>query len=121
MKILIGNQEQDLAWKPAFDKHSDSLQYEEVTDVSDKEACDFILYVVSPEMYGMMAVIDAVNDSNHSPGKTLFCFLEEGESEAEFNSHQVKSLVATGKMVARNGGHWFRSLEDTVHFLSRQE
>lgn len=85
-----------------------------------KEDCDFILYVVSPEMYGMRVVIDAVDDSNHNTEKTLFCFLEHSDEAVEFNPHQVKSLIATGKMIARNGAHWFTSLEDTVEFLSRQ-
>ena len=120
MKILIGKAGIDSKWRKEFDAKTVGNSIELVEDESQKDDCDYILYVVSPETQAVTPVVKAVNDSNFNTEKTIFCFLEEDESDKTFTSHQVKSLIATGKMIARNGGKWFTSIDETIRFLSGQ-
>jgi len=86
----------------------------------EKEQCDVILYVATPDLEGVNHIIDAVNDSNHWREKTLFfSTMEEQPMDfgASYNSHQIKSLVATGRMVRVNGGQWFETEDEMKNYL----
>ena len=80
-----------------------------------KMRCDYILYVFTPNSEGISTIINVVNDSNHLKGKVLFCVLNEDD---KFSSHQLKSIIATGKMIELNGGEWFDKIEDVIKFLA---
>lgn len=90
------------------------------TDFKEKETCDLLLYVATADLEGVGHIIDAVNDSNFWKEKTVFCTLYDAAPEA-FNEHQKKSLVATGKMVRVNGGHWFENEEELIDYIQRKE
>ncbi len=116
MKFFIGNSEKDRNWQPVFAEHMASYSFEELTGPDAKAQCDFILYIIDPGMQGISTIIQAVNDSNLHAAKTLFCTLIDA-ANGEFSAHQKKSLNATGKMIVRNGGQWFTSLDDLVAFV----
>ncbi len=86
----------------------------------EKADCDAVIYVATPDLEGVNHIIDAVNDSNHWKEKTMFfSTMEEQPMDfgASFNPHQIKSLVATGKMVRLNGGQWFEKEEEMKQYL----
>lgn len=81
------------------------------------ENCDYCLYIISPLMKGFDQIVNAVDDSNKRPNKTLYCFLLEADN-SKFTEHQVKSLKAIGETVKKNGARWFESLSEAVQFLN---
>ena len=85
----------------------------------EKELCDFLLYVFTPKMTYFDMIFESVDDSNKRPKKTIFCFISDDE-DASFTAHQNKSLVATGKMIQRNGGQWFEKIDEAINFLNKQ-
>ncbi len=87
---------------------------------NERNAADFLLYVVTPKMNDMFIISELTDESNKRPNKLIFCFLSNDE-EAEFNKHQIKSLNATGKMVRANGAIWFETMEEVVEFLNGQK
>ena len=94
-----------------------SFGYEIAVEISN--SCDFLLYCVNPAMNGVKDIIDVVDNANHYPSKTKFCALAEPINGKEYNSHQVKSLVAVGKMVKRNGAEWFENLDGLFEDLRK--
>lgn len=86
-------------------------------ELRERQECDFCLYLITPRMTGFYSVAEVVDDSNKRPERTLFCVLEEDDGQT-FDAHQKKSLIAVGKMVAINGGRWFRSMEEVITFLN---
>lgn len=88
-------------------------------NVTDKEQCDILLYMVSADVEGVAHIIHAVNDSNHWREKVILCTMLEEEGDG-FNSHQKKSLIATGKMVRVNGGQWFETKQDLIKYLKEK-
>ncbi len=86
-------------------------------ELKERRDCNYCLYVLTPKMSGFYAVAEVVDDSNKRPDKTVFCSLNQDDGE-EFNQKQVKSLVAVGRMVERNGGHWLSNLDEVADFLN---
>jgi len=82
-----------------------------------REQCDWCLYVITPKMTGVYSIAEVIDDSNKKPDRTIFCFLKE-DSGCTFTKGQVKSLNQVGKMVKRNGGKWFDSLQQVAAFLN---
>jgi len=78
-----------------------------------REICDYCLYVITREMQGVYSIAEVIDDSNKRPDRTVFVFLEEG-----FTIGQIKSLDQVGNMVSRNGGKYFRSLEEIADYLN---
>ncbi len=118
MKLYIGGIGTESNWRDQFKELTSTAQIE-ISEGSpkDKTKCDYLLYVVTPNMKGVSAIMDAVNDSNLSTTETVFCTIDE-EDGNEFTSHQVKSLVATGKMVELNGGKYFKNLKDMTVYIT---
>ena len=94
-------------------------------EIKQRETCDFVLYVITPEMLGVYSVAEAVDDSNKRPEKTIFCFLTEpiicGEGTLYFSLAQTKSLNAVGEMVNENGGKWCTTLGDVANYVNKTE
>ena len=86
-------------------------------EVYEREHSDFCLFVITPKMSEYDTITDVIDRSNKQPQKTIFAFIAE-DGEDKFTKHQVKSLVATGKMVKRNGGQWCESMEDVAEYLN---
>ena len=92
--------------------------------VEDKEenkmSCDYIFYLLDSSMDQIYDIIDSVNDGNHFPSKTIFCYSTDSVGDKTFNDHQIKSLKATGKIIERNGAHWFNHLDEAFSYLEKQ-
>ncbi len=92
-------------------------------EVEKRESCDFVLYVITPEMKGVYSIAEIVDDSNKRPDKTIFCVLEKvtvGEEEIAFEDFQIKSLNQVKKMVEENGATVLSSLEEIADHLNNQ-
>jgi len=100
----------------------------------EREHDDFCLYVITPSMQGVYSIAEVIDDSNKRPEKTIFCFLNKDvprypnpyllktyEDIKAFNNAQIKSLDQVGKMVQRNGGKYFKTLEEVAEYLNKRK
>ena len=93
----------------------------------EREHDDYCLYVITPSMQGVYSIAEVIDDSNKRPQKTIFAYLKEDvhkykyiyEEVKKFNKAQIKSLDQVGKMVERNGGKYFTSLEEVAEYLNK--
>lgn len=116
-------------FNPVVDNWTEEC-YEE--ELRQREICDYCLYVITPRMKGVYSIAEAIDDSNKRPEKTIFCLLCEdtdiemdGMFISEFNisrfcEEQIKSLDKVGKMVERNGGKYFISLNEIAYYLNNK-
>ncbi len=81
------------------------------------KSADYILYVITPKMNDCYIVSELIDETNKNPHKVLYYFAES-EDDTSFSKHQVKSLVAVGKMVRTNGSQWFETFDEVVNFLN---
>jgi hypothetical protein len=86
-------------------------------ELHEREHCDYCLYVITPKAKGFYSIAEAVDDSNKRSEKTVFCFLGEDAGE-QFEPHQLKSLIATRKLIEKNGGKVCDSLQEVAAFLN---
>jgi hypothetical protein len=73
-------------------------------------------------MTGVYSIAEVIDDSNKRPEKTVFCFLEKDSDVLDdylFHKPQIKSLTNVGRMVEKNGGKFFRSLEEVASFVNQ--
>ena len=93
----------------------------------EREHDDYCLYVITPSMQGVYSIAEDIDDSNKRPQKTIFEYFKEDvhkyehiyEEVKKFNKAQIKSLDQVGKMVERNGGKYFTSLEEVAEYLNK--
>ena len=97
-------------------------------ELHQRSICDYCLYVITPLMEGVYSIAEVVDDSNKRPEKTIFCFTitdyipainECGLIEKKFTDKQINSLREVGKMVQRNGGMFFETIEEAVNYLNK--
>jgi hypothetical protein len=86
-------------------------------EIKKRNSCDFVLYVITPQMTGVYSIAEVVDDSNKRPEKTLFCVLEKYNKE-KFEKSQIKSLDIVKSMVKDNGGKVFNDLDEISTFLN---
>lgn len=118
-----------------------------IEERKQRKECDYCLYVITPSMQGVYSIAEVIDDSNKRPNKTIFCVLSKekpiiekvpnpacflGSSDIRlyieqekypsdktyFNQSELKSLEQVGKMVERNGGKYFKSLEEVANYLN---
>lgn len=96
-------------------------------ELYERNTCDYCLYVITPRMVGTYSIAEAVDDSNKHPEKTVFCVLQEDETEdnliftaiyKSFTKAQANSLNEVGKLIERNGGKYFTSLGEVAEYLN---
>lgn len=85
----------------------------------EKNACDVLLFVISPKAKGIFPIAELVDHSNKQPEKTVFCLIKEEDGET-FTNHQFKSLEAIGRMIEQNKAKWFNSLDETIEYLNKK-
>ena len=127
MKVFLGGTWAESKWRDEliemleidyFDPIVSDWDFEaQQRELEERESCDFVLYVITPEMQGVYSIAEVVDDSNKQPDKTLFCVLQEGGNK-EFTEGQLKSLSAVMDMVDRNGALVFADLEDIADWLN---
>ena len=108
-------------FNPVVDDWTEECYQEELRQ---REICDYCLYVITPKMTGVYSIAEVVDDSNKSPEKAIFCYLEEEidfipDEEYIFTKEQLKSLDKVGIMVQKNGGKYFKSLEEVADYLNK--
>lgn len=126
-KVFLGGTVNNSKWRDEFIKKLKIDYFNPVVDHWDEEAykqelyerenCDFCLYVITPKMTGFYSIAEVVDDSNKRPDKTMFCLIPIDGGET-FSGFQIKSLQAVGKMVERNGGKWFKTINEIIEFLN---
>jgi len=130
-RIFLGGTCNDSTWRAQFisllDQSKSKVSYfnpvvedwnpkAQEIELRQREACDYLLYTITKETEGFYAIAEAPEDSIKQPKRTIFCYLEEG-----FTEHQIKSLQATARMIARNGAKVFNSLEGVVEYLNSEK
>ena len=86
-------------------------------ELKERRECDYCLYVITPKIAGFYVIAEVVDDSNKRPDKTVYCTVDEDDGTL-FSKKQVNSLVAIGRMVRHNGGHWLKNLDEVALFLN---
>ncbi len=89
-------------------------------ELHQREICDICLYVITPKMTGVYSIAEVIDDSNKRPNKTIFAILREDGND-RFTDGQWKSLGEVAKMVRRNGGTSFESIEDVATSINCRE
>lgn len=82
-----------------------------------RNECDYCLYVITPEMVGVYSIAEAVEDAIKRTTKAIFCVLIERDGTS-FSQGQIRSLVATGELIERNGGIFVMSLIEVAYYLN---
>ena len=86
-------------------------------ELEERASCDYVLYVITPEMKAPYSIAEAVDDSNKRPDKTIFAYVFETDADRGL----IMSLEAVGEMVSKNGGKFFRSLEEIANYLNSNQ
>ena len=93
-------------------------------EIKQRKLCEYVLYVITPEMTGVYSIAEVVDDSNKRPDKTVFCIIDyvdypdRGETY-EFGDHEIKSLNSVKKMVKENGATVCDNLQEVADFLNK--
>ena len=101
-----------------------------IEERKQRETCDYCLYVITPSMSGVYSIAEVIDDSNKRPERTIFCILSEEvptfknhsisypNAKISFSIGEMKSLNQVGLMVERNGGKYFKTLEEVANYLN---
>lgn len=90
----------------------------------ERKTCDFCLYTITPRMKGVYSIAEVIDDSNKRPKKTLFCISKYDKDDngklISFDEQELYSLNEVAKMVERNGGKSFNTLQAVVDYLNEE-
>lgn len=126
MKVFLGGTVSDTDWRghliqllsdkvdyfdPVVDDWTDDAQEEELRQ---RKLCDYVLYVITPDLQGVYSIAEVVDDSHRQPSKTIFCV----HDEEGFTEGGLKSLNAVKDMLVKNGATVCDSLLDVAQFLN---
>lgn len=103
-------------FNPVVPDWNDAAYQEELRQ---REICDYVLYVITPKMTGVYSIAEVIDDSNKRPEKTVFAFITEDDGNT-FSESQIKSLIAVGKMVEKNGATFFKTLKEVADYLNKK-
>ncbi|GCD09172.1 hypothetical protein [Clostridium tagluense] len=85
------------------------------------DVCNLGLFVITPDMDGYFSIAEAIDFSNKKPNGAIFCVINETfENNKKFDSNQIESLNNVGLLVEKNGGKYFKSLEEIVHYINQK-
>lgn len=129
-RVFLGGTCADSKWRNEFEPMLKNIDYfnpvvsnwddrARKREVFMRNNCDYLLYVLS-RVYSVYSIAEVIDDSNKRPTKTICCVLNEklDNSQWSLNSQEIKHLDQVGKMVERNGGKYFKSLEDVAEYLN---
>ena len=126
-KVFLGGTCNESPWREALVKMLEIDYFDPVVDdwtpecmeeeLVQRDECDYCLYVITPEMAGVYSIAEAVDDSNKRPEKTVFCVLT-AYNGTTFSHGQIKSLIAVGELIERNGGNFYSSLIEVAYYLN---
>jgi len=131
IKVFLRGSCADSKWKEKFipklnidylnsDDWDSKCQEEKIRQ---KETCDFILYTLTKAYSAIAEVAEAVDDSNKRPEKTIVCVTNElmdykWYTKWVMDEQDMKHLDAVGRLVERNGGLYFKSLDEVAEYLN---
>lgn len=98
-------------FNPVVDDWNEEAQKEEERQ---KEACDILLFVITPEMAGVFSIAEVIQYSNKRPQDTVFFYNEYG-----FKSELKKSLEAVQRLVFNNGAKVQDDVPSLIELLNR--
>lgn len=104
-------------FNPVVDNWTEECQKEEQ---KQRKNCSICLYVITPKMTGTYSIAEVVDDSNKRPKKTVLVTLRT-DSGNKFTDAQWKSLGEVSKMVLRNGGQYFDTLEAAANYINEKK
>lgn len=90
-------------------------------EIKQRETCDYVLYALT-RVYSTYSIAEVVDDSNKRPNKTICCIFNEElpNGKMALSSQDIKHLNEVGEMIKRNGGYYFKSLEEVANFLNKE-
>lgn len=103
-------------FNPVVDNWNDAAYNNEL---QERLRADTLLYCFTPNMTGVYAIAEVVDDSNKRPEKTIMCILSTYDGKS-FDIKDIKSLVAVAKMVRANGGMIFNNLDQLARYLNKE-
>jgi len=112
---LIGKLKIDY-FDPVVEDWNEEAQEKEI---EQREACDYVLYTITPQMKGVYSIAEVVDDSNKRPDKTIFCLLGFYDG-GKFTARELMSLYAVLKLVSSNGGRVFTDLDSVANYLNKE-
>ena len=94
----------------------------QIEEIKQREKCDFVLYTLT-RVYSIYSIAEVVDDSNKRPEKTICCIINEKEDcpdgyRMALTRQEHKHLDAVGRLVERNGGKYFKTLEEVATYLN---
>ncbi|WP_035290941.1 nucleoside 2-deoxyribosyltransferase domain-containing protein [Clostridium sp. KNHs214] len=89
-------------------------------EIKQRETCDYVLYVLT-RTYSTYSIAEVVDDSNKRPNKTICCIFNEilPNGKQALTKQDLKHLNEVGNMVERNGGKYFKSLNEVAKYLNK--
>lgn len=129
MKVFLGGTTSDSKWReelipllkidyfnPVVKHWTKECRAEEERQKKDS---DFRLYVIT-RTYSMYSIAEVVDDSHANPKKTIFCIINEElpNGKLAFTKSNLNRLNEIGKIVTKNGGKYFKSLEEVADHLN---
>ena len=131
IKVFLRGSCADSKWKEKFipklnidylnsDDWDSKCQEEKIRQ---KETCDFILYTLTKAYSAIAEVAEVVDDSNKRPEKTIVCVTNElmdykWYTKWAMDEQDMKHLDTVGRLVERNGGLYFKSLDEVAEYLN---
>jgi len=91
-------------------------------ELKQREICDYVLYTLT-RPYSTYSVAEVVDDSNKRSEKTIICIYNElidykWYEKLAMSKQELKHLDTVGKLVERNGGLYFKSLDEVANYLN---
>jgi len=91
-------------------------------ELKQRETCDIVLYTLT-RPYSTFSIAEVVDDSNKRPEKTIICIYNElidykWYEKLAMSKQELKHLDAVGRLVERNGGKYFKSLDEVANYLN---
>ena len=79
----------------------------------EKQKCKYMLYVITSEMKGVLAIANLVDLANKVPERLLFCYIKEG-----FDEKQKASLEEVKFLLKEHNVKTFENLNEVAEFIN---
>lgn len=97
---LVDNTPRWFVWLDPVAKRQD--EEAKARELKFREEADALVYTVTPDMKGVYAIAEAVDDVNKSPERTIFCIASQFNHPWERKPKH--SVAAVAELIERNGG-----------------
>ena len=133
-RVFMGGTCQGFDWRNVLeDRFKDDKNVELYNPVVDDWTCDKVreeneykeiaeinLFVITPYMEGVYSIAEVVDLSNKKPENLVFAYIDhfvDGKEIRDFTSKMKHSLAVTAKLITKNGGVVFTSLDDVEKYI----